>query len=151
MHIYLNGFANTHIHVSTSTHFSNSVKESARDKTCLERDRWTEKWMGWTVNSIQEAIWARKIKTCWEKSTLSLLDRVPTFLSRHRPMWILVWKKNPSCHKRSPSERDRRNFPLLECLLEKEQNSCMSNVGLSLLTMFNIWLNLWHSWLSWSE
>lgn len=50
IHIYLNGFANTYIHISTSTHLSNPVEEimrgSAGEKTCLERDRWTEKWTG---------------------------------------------------------------------------------------------------------
>lgn len=127
--IYLNRFANIHICISTSMRLSNSVEQmmrgNARDKTCLERDRWTEKWTEWTVNSIQETIWVRKIWTCWEKSTLSLLDRVRDtrlethmhpYLCRNTPMWIPVWKKNPSSCKRSPSERNRRKLSSLRVL-----------------------------------
>lgn len=69
-----------------------------------------------------------------------------TFGDAHAQLFIQTYTHVDPCLKKNNSSRRKgllqretgENFPLLECLLEKEQNSCMSNVGLSLLTMFNI-------------
>lgn len=113
-----------------------------------------EKRTGWMITRVRETIWARKMCTCREKTTYSLLDRVRdthvkphmhVYLPKHSPARLAVWWKYPSSHRKNLGGEMGENFLLLECLLEKVQNSCTSNVGLSLLTMFNIWLNLWHS------
>lgn len=119
----------THLHALTFLGLLNQY-EREQERESIVFGEWqmdTEKCMGWTIRSVRETIWETKMWTCGKKTTQSLLDRVGDthanthmhmYLPTHTPVRVPVWKKDPSSHKKSQSERGE-NFLLLRVLAWK--------------------------------